>query len=53
MYAKSLKLMSSLSGRMGKTRDSSRILEILRNISWKDGHNKGQNGKEPNRRGRY
>ena len=28
--------------RMGKTRDLSRKLEISRNISCKDGHNKGQ-----------
>ena len=39
--------------RMGKTRDLSRKLEISRNISCKDGHNKGQKRYGPNRRRRY
>ena len=39
--------------RMGKTRDLSRKLEISRNISCKDGHNKGQKLYGFNRSRRY
>ena len=39
--------------RMGKTRDLFRKFEIPRDISCKDGHNKGQKWYGPNRSRRY
>ena len=39
--------------RMGKTRDRFKKLEIPRDISCKDGHNKGQKWYRPNRSRQY
>ena len=39
--------------RMGKTRDLFKKIRYQGNISWKDGHNKGQKWYGPNRSRRY